>query len=454
MWFRLIPAAMSSPPATAWIWGRAILWLGVYLALVLAPLFVLLAESAPGGGGFWYDLSLALGFAGAAMMAVQFVLTARFKRMTAPYGIDIVYYFHRYLAVVGVLIVLAHPIILVVADPVYLTYLDPTEAAWHMTAGVVSVVLLLLLVAVSLLRRRLGLHYDEWRATHAVLAILAVGLAFAHIDGVGYYVSSGWKRGLWMLIAASWIGIIVYVRLAKPLLLLRHPYRVVAVTAERGDAWTLVVEPEGHAGMRFTPGQFAWLVLRSSPFAMREHPFSISSAPRTSGGVEFTIKELGDFTSTIGTVQPGEICYLDGPYGSFGIAGSHAAELVFIAGGIGIAPMASILRFLAEQGDRRPLTLIHACGSWSRVPMRDEMTCLAERLALRVVWVVEDAPPDWRGEVGRVDQALLDRHLPSDRTAVEVLVCGPMPMIDSVEHALYRLGVPMGNSHSELFDLV
>jgi predicted ferric reductase len=445
---------MSTQADAPWVWGRAILWLGVYLALVLAPLFVLIVESAPSGGGFWYDLSLALGFAGAAMMAVQFVLTARFKRMTAPYGIDIVYYFHRYLAVVGVLIVLAHPIILFVADPVYLTYLDPTEAPWHMTAGVISVVSLILLVALSLLRRRLRLHYDAWRATHAFLAIAAVGLAFAHIDGVAYYVSSGWKRALWMLIAASWIGLILYVRSVKPLFLLRHPYRVVRVAPEHGDAWTLVAEPEGHAGMQFVPGQFAWLVLRSSPFAMREHPFSISSAPRPSGGVEFTIKELGDFTRTIGTVQPGEICYLDGPYGSFGLAGSRAAELVFIAGGIGIAPMASMLRSLAEQGDRRPLTLIHACGSWPRVPLRDEMSRLAERLELKIVWVVEDPPPDWQGEVGRVDEALLGRHLPADRTTVEVLVCGPMAMIDSVERKLYRLGVPLGNSHSELFDLV
>jgi len=445
---------MSSPTASLSVWGRAILWLGVYLALVLAPLFVLLVESAPGGGGFWYDLSLALGFAGAAMMAVQFVLTARFKRMTAPYGIDIVYYFHRYLAVVGLVVVLAHPIILVVADPVYLTYLNPIEAPWHMTAGVISVVVLVLLIAVSLLRRQLRLHYDAWRATHVVLAIAAVGLAFAHIDGVAYYVSSGWKRGLWMLIAASWIGLIVYVRLAKPLFLLRHPYRVVRVTAERGDAWTVVVEPEGHAGMQFAPGQFAWLVLRSSPFAMREHPFSISSAPRPSGGVEFTIKELGDFTRTIGTVRPGEICYIDGPYGSFGIAGSRAAELVFIAGGIGIAPMASMLRALAEQGDRRRLTLLHACGSWPRVPLRDEMTRLAERLELKIVWVIEDPPADWQGEVGLVDEALLDRYLPADRASVEVLVCGPTAMIDSVERSLYRLGVPLGNSHSELFDLV
>ncbi len=435
-------------------WSRAILWIGVYLVLVLAPLFVLLVEAAPGGAGFWYDFSLALGFAGTAMMAVQFVLTARFKRMTAPYGIDIVYYFHRYLAVVGLLIVLAHPVILLLAEPMFVAYLDPFDAPWYMTAGVLSVVALLLLVGASMLRKQLRIHYDAWRITHSILAVIAVGLAFAHIDGIGYYVSSPWKRALWMLIAATWIGLIVFVRLIKPFSLLRRPYRVASVRAERGDAWTVVVEPEGHAGMQFMPGQFAWLVLRSTPFAMREHPFSISSAPRASGGVDFTIKELGDFTRTIGTVKPGEKCYLDGPYGSFSLEGSRSPELMFIAGGIGIAPMASMLRLLAERGDRRRVTLIHACGSWDRVPLREAMSALPEKVDLRIVWVLEDPPEEWDGEVGFVDEALLSRYLPAQRESVEVLLCGPTLMIDSVESSLYRLGVPLGNFHSELFDLV
>lgn len=434
--------------------GRALFWITVYLALVVFPLFVLLVDEAPRGAGFWYDFSLALGFAGTAMMAVQFVLTARFKRMTAPYGIDIVYYFHRYLAVVGVLVVLAHPLILVLADPIFLYYLNPFEAPPHMVAGLASTVALVVMTAVSLLRKVIRLHYDAWRIGHVILAVAAVGLAFFHIDGVGYYVATPWKRALWAAIAASWIGLIVYVRLLKPIFLLRRPYRVTDVRPERGDAWTVALEPEGHAGMAFVPGQFAWLVLRSSPFAMREHPFSFSSAPRDSGGVEFTIKELGDFTRTIGTVKPGEVAYLDGPYGSFGVAESLAPELFFIAGGIGIAPMSSMLRGLAARGDRRPLTLVHACGTLSRMPLHEQMDELGERLNLKIVRVLEEPPHDWQGEVGFVDEALLRRLLPADRQRVEVLICGPTPMIESVETSLYRLGVPLGRFHSELFDLV
>ena len=69
----------------------AAFWIAAYLAAVIAPLFALLAGPTPAGGGFWWDFAMALGFAGLAMMGVQFFLTARFKRATAPFGIDLIY---------------------------------------------------------------------------------------------------------------------------------------------------------------------------------------------------------------------------------------------------------------------------------------------------------------------------------------------------------------------------
>lgn len=69
-------------------------WIGVYPARVLAPLVLLLAGEMPSGSGFWRDFSMALGFAGMAMMGIQFLLTARFKRASAPFGIDIIHHLH------------------------------------------------------------------------------------------------------------------------------------------------------------------------------------------------------------------------------------------------------------------------------------------------------------------------------------------------------------------------
>ena len=433
-------------------WG--LFWIGVYLALVSTPVFLLILGPTPPSLGFWWDLSLALGFAGAAMMGVQFVLTARFRRATAPYGIDVIYYFHRYVGVVTGLIVLAHPVILFVNDPGLLFLLNPLAAPGHMVAGLASVTALALLIATSVWRKTFRLPYEGWRVGHAVLAVAAIFLALVHMDGVGYYLASPWKRGLWATIGASLIAVIVYVRLIRPIRLVMRPYRVVRVTEERGDAWTLSLEPEGHAGIRFQAGQFAWLTMGGSPLAMREHPFSIVSASTRLGQLQFTIKELGDFTRTIKHTREGERAYVDGPYGAFTLERHEAPGYVFIAGGIGIAPIMSMLRTLADRRDPRPLLLIYAYRRWERMTFREEIEGLKSQLDLNVVYVLEEPPEGWTGERGRVGAALFDRHLPASRKTLEHFICGPVPMIEAAEKALYELGVPLSRCHTELFDLV
>jgi len=174
--------------------GRAAFWIAVYLGLVLAPLFVLLVGTTETNAGFWWHFAIALGFAGTAMMGVQFMLTARFKRAMAPFGIDIIYYFHRYIAVVALGLIVAHPVILVSDNPAVLGFLNPVRAPWQMTAGLASILALTALMISSWWRKRLGLHYDAWRRWHSALAIAALGLALAHIGGVGHHVAAPWKR--------------------------------------------------------------------------------------------------------------------------------------------------------------------------------------------------------------------------------------------------------------------
>lgn len=435
--------------------ATGLFWLTVYLTLVLAPLFALLLGPTPPGLGFWWDLSMALGFAGLAMMGVQFVLTARFRYATAPFGIDIIYYFHRYIGIVLLLVVLAHPVLVIVDNPATLAFLNPFAGPWHMSAGVTSILALLAVVIAALWRKTLGLAYEPWRVTHTALSVAAVALALVHIEGVQYYLASPWKRLLWHLFALSLVAVVCYVRVVRPWQLTRRPYRLTAVARERGDAWTLTLEPLGHRGLSFQPGQFAWLTLGASPFLMQEHPFSFSSSPVAQGGhLEFTIKELGDFTRTIGSVQQGAVAFVDGPYGAFTIDRHPAPGYVFVAGGIGIAPIMSMLRSLADSGDRRPLLLVYAYRRWERLTFREAIAELQSRLSLRVVFVLEEPPERWHGERGWITREVLDRHLPDDRLLHGVFVCGPEAMTQVVERHLHSLRIPAAHVHSELFELV
>jgi predicted ferric reductase len=272
--------------------------------------------------------------------------------------------------------------------------------------------------------------------------------------GWAFYLTDPWKRAVWIGLVLFWIALLLYVRIVKPLFMLRRPYRVAEVRAERGDTTTLVMAPDGHPGFGFRPGQFGWLTLWSSPFKITGHPFSFSSSAAAPGGrVEMTIRNLGDFTSAIPRVPVGQRIYLDGPYGAFTI-GNPADMHVLIAGGVGITPMMSMIRTLADRGDPRPVILLYGSKDWESITFREELEAAQARLNLTVVHVLSDPPPGWTGEQGRITAEVFRRHLPPPYAEHEYFICGPGPMMDAIENALGELHVPMAKYHSERYSFV
>jgi predicted ferric reductase len=427
-------------------------WFGAYGVLALLPLAVVLVAPTPPARGFWIEFAVALGFVALAMLGLQFALTARFRQIAGPFGIDTLLHFHRQAGLLAFALALAHPIILITAHRPWLAFLDPRVEPLRALALWAVVGALVLLIALTLWRKPLGLAYEWWRASHGLLALLVVFIGLVHVMRVGYYVAERWQQAVWIATTGGAMLLLLYARLVRPLQMRRAPYRVTEVLPERGRSWTLVLVPDGHAGLRFRAGQFVWLTLGPTPFSLQQHPFSIASSDQRPERLELTIRELGDFTATMGSVTPGTRAFLEGPYGAFTID-PDAAGAVFIAAGVGITPVMSILRSLRDRGDRRPLTLIYANTAWDDVIFREELADLATALALRVVHLLEQPPAQWNGAVGRVSDALLDAHLPPTGEAVEYFVCGPGAMMDVAERVLLERGVPLRRLKSERFDI-
>lgn len=428
-------------------------WIALYWGLALAPLIVAISISAPPGNGFGWDFAVALGIGALGMMGAMLLLTARFRRAAAPFGVDVIFYFHRLIGIAIFGVVLLHALILLGLEPPLWHYLKP-DGPGSMHAGVGALVALGLLVGSSVARKALHLHYDLWRKFHAVLAVTALTLSVAHVAGINYYFSAPAMRYLLVVLALLWLSLVIYVRVIRPTLLWRRPYVVESVTPERGRAWTLTLSPSGHSGFRFQPGQFAWLTIGHGPWSMQEHPFSIASSAQQSGRIAFTIKALGDFTSGVGAIQPGQIAYVDGPYGAFSPDRDDATGLVLIAGGIGIAPLVCMLRTLADRGDPRPITLVYAYRDFDNLTFREELDSLATRLQLRTVIVLREPPSDWSGERGMLTPEMFARQLPADCRLCQYYVCGPQPMLTVVETALREAGVSLDRMHFEIFDWV
>jgi predicted ferric reductase len=437
-------------------WLRGVAWLTLYLAAVLSPLVVLLLGPRPAERDFWTELAVGAGFVGLSVLCLQFALTARFRHVAAPYGIDMILQFHRQISFTALGLVMAHPVILLLSDhwagP---AMLNVFTAPWGTKLGIVSLVSLVLLIGLSVGRQALKLSYEAWRASHGLLAIVVVACALGHILMVGQYLDLTWKRLLWDGFILAMIGLLFYTRLGKPLKLWRRPYEVERVEPERGGVTTLVLKPVGHAGLRFRPGQFAWVRLGDSPFSLQEHPFSFSSSAESPDRVAFTIKALGDFTSTLADLPPGTRAYVDGPFGAFTIDRLGSAPgFVLVAGGIGITPFLSILRTMADRGDSRPVLLLYASRDWEVATAREALAELEGRMNLTVVHVLDKPPDGWEGERGFISPELLARHLPEARRTWHYLLCGPPPMMAAVERALLDIGVPVSNIHAERFNLV
>src|ERR687893_2233166 len=286
LWTSRLKAARRAVQATF----RVLLYLGV----TIAPLVLAWSGMEP-GRGFLIDFSVALGFVGLSLMGLQFLVAARFQSVAAPFGMDVLLQYHRQIGYVSLLFILAHPLLLFVADTGYLALLDLTTAPLRAKMAVTSTVALLVLVALSVWRKKLRIGYELWQLTHGVLAFVVIAAALTHVLLVGYYVNEPLEIALWLWMSSVFVGLILWVRVFKPLELRSKAWRIEDVIPERGNICTVVLRPSRLRarrcdGLRFEPGQFAWITIDRSPFAITRHPFSISSSAEKPGRVSLSIK--------------------------------------------------------------------------------------------------------------------------------------------------------------------
>jgi predicted ferric reductase len=427
-------------------------WIGAYVVLALTPLLLGMVGPTPGPRPFLTEVGVGLGFVGTGLLALQLVITGRFRSIAPIFGGDVVLQFHRQIGVVAVIVILAHPVVLIASDTTFLEFFDPRVNLPRAVVLITVVPALILQLVTSLWRELVRLEYEWWRLAHGVLALLIVGIGMVHGLIVSQHLEPLWKQVLWVGSLSGLMYLVVHSRIVRPARLKRRPYRVAHVRQELSDVHTLVVEPVGHVGMNFLPGQYAWITVGSSPFSMQQHPFSFSSSAH-SGELSFTVKALGDFTSSIADLERGQPVFLEGPYGAFTFdADSDGA--VFVVGGIGVTPAMSILRTMRDTDDDRPVILVYANPDTDSIAFREELDELAEVLDLQVVHVVEDPGPDWEGEEGFVDRDVLERALPPDCRTYEYFVCGPEPLMDTVEEALRDMGVSWRQIYTERFQIV
>ncbi len=363
-------------------------WAAAFLLLLLAPL--LFATGAGEHSGFVLEVALVFGLLAASVIVSTVVVVSRLRSLTIGLGIEQLVRVHRYFGLVALGLVLAHTALVVAADPANIGLLDLAHAPPRARAATTATIAMVLLAGTAVLRRRVRLPYQMWRWLHLVLAVTAVAGTALHVILLRHLIRDA-TMGAWFAALTGGLVVVLVVRwCARPLLDGRNRYWIREVRPEPGGVSTLVLAPAGRrraAGWRplaFAPGQFAWLRLRRWAL-FTDHPFSIASGTRADGTVEFTVRRIGSYTRRLGRLRPGTTVYLDGPHGAFTVDHTRATGLVLLAGGVGITPMMSMLRTLADRGDQRPHRLLVSGRSPADLLFTDELDQLRRRLDLTVV---------------------------------------------------------------------
>ncbi len=441
---------------------RGVFWFGLYLTIILTPLVlgVIFFDPSQAASPLIY-LSAATGYVALALMATELALVSRLRGVAGAFGIDSLLQFHRQIGIAAMAFASAHPILLV-ADRAYtMTLLVPsTTSPWSVNIGIAAFVLAALVVGLSVYRRLMRMSYELWHLTHGILSVLLIGFAAAHILSIGRFAAAPIMQALLIAYLLFFIAMFLGYRLIRPLSLRGLPWEVVENRTEHGTSHTLVLRPVGHEGFRFEPGQFAWIGFGRGPLSTDKHPISFSSngdIPNDDGAIAFTIKELGDWsTEVVPRVRVGATAWVDGPHGVFTIDREQGAGYVLIGGGVGITPLYSMLQALETRADTRPVFVFHAANDFEDLTFREELAAAAERMpSLTLVTVLLRADDTWTGERGFVTADTLTRYLPPTiYRHFQYFICGPTPLMDAMEDVLPSIGVPAEQIHTERFDMV
>lgn len=434
------------------------LLLALYLVVSLAPLILAWSLGLP-PRPFLDDLASGLAMVALAAMLVEFTLSGRFRSISNRIGIDLTMRLHQLFARTVLAMVLLHPFLYSLPVPVYPPAWDVTAAEYlrldgaTLLTGGAAWLILGVLVITAISRDSLPYSYETWRLGHGLGAVLVAGLTAHHALEAGRYSATEPMALLWLSLLAVATATMAYVYVIAPLRELANPFHVVSVRQVAERTWELAIARRDGAPFAFDAGQFVWLSLSRSPFTLHENPFSIASAPHDGTRVEFVIKELGDFTCSLGSVEEGRRAWIDGPHGNLRLPGPEATGIGLIGGGVGVAPLLSVLRQMRATGDPRPVALLYGNRLESQIAYRDELERLSREPGVTITHVLGEPPAGWAGLTGRVDAASIEAAFAGSAGSADwtYLLCGPPPMLDEAESALLARGVPAGRIVSERF---
>jgi len=213
------------------------------------------------------------------------------------------------------------------------------------------------------------------------------------------------------------------------------------IIEETPDIRTLRLQfknPETQKAFAFKAGQFA----EYSVFGEGECTFCIASSPTRPEFLECSFKMAGKVTKAMSKLNIGDTMGLRGPYGNhFPIEDMKGKNIVFIAGGIGMAPVRCIIWNVLDLKDQfKDISIIYGARTVADLVYKNELEDWKKMAGVKTVVTVDPGgeTPDWNGEVGFVP-SIVEKVAPKAENTVAI-ICGPPIMIKFTMPVLKKLG--------------
>ncbi len=204
------------------------------------------------------------------------------------------------------------------------------------------------------------------------------------------------------------------------------------------------------AGYSYKPGQHALLSFSSD--ANIQRPFTISSSPNNEF-LEFTIKKVGEFTTKLFSAELGTNLDIGKPFGkNLVFDESVSQDAIFIAGGSGITPFLSSIRYASEKNLKNKISLFFANKTKSDIiqkPFFEKVS--ADNKNFKFIPILSSADSTWTGETGYMTINLITKYIKNPSEKIWY-ICGPPMMNKSVLQLLQEIKIPAENIRFEKWD--
>jgi predicted ferric reductase len=441
-------ASRPAPLPQPWVVRAAVIVLGLGFGATLALGVTATSWSAlRAPGGVATLLGSLAGLAGTYLALVMLLLVARMPMVERVLGQDGLLRVHRRLAPWPLTLIAAHVVLLTLGyaqasktgllhefNVLVGTFPDMLTA----TAGF-AMMMAIGLVSIRVIRVRIP--RERWWAIHMAM-YLALALSFSHTIALGpSFVNHPLTQLLWTLLWAATAGVVLAFRFVLPALRsLRHRLEVVDVQDVAPGVISIRLRGRRLDRLRVSGGQFfEWRFLTPSMW-WQAHPFTLSALPRPPY-LRLTVKDVGDFTSSLRHLRPGTKVAIEGPYGVLTADTQVRPKAVLIAGGIGVTAIRALLEDLPKRSD--PVVVLRANHEDDLV-LADEVAELARQRKGQVQHLL--------GPRAAVALEHLGELVP-DLTQRDVFVAGSDSFVHRVVDVVRSLGVPPSAVHFEVYAL-